>query len=92
MIKAKDLIKDQKARESRKILTFEKIYNILEKKIIYASQGDIYHIWYEIPSFILGLPLYSVKDCKDYLEIKLKDNGFKTTFLEPNILIINWNT
>jgi hypothetical protein len=90
MIKAKDLLKEQKARESRKIVTFEKIYIILEKKILYASQGDIYHIWYEIPNFILGLPLYSVKDCKDYLEKKLKDNGFNTTFLEPNILIIKW--
>ena len=34
MVKADELIKEQKEREERKKKTFDKIYNLIEKKII----------------------------------------------------------
>ena len=90
MIKAKDLIKDQKARESRKILTFDKIYSRVEKTINSASSGNFFYTWYEIPEFIVGLPLYSLSECISYIQNKLTSNGFKYELLGKNILIITW--
>jgi hypothetical protein len=90
MVKASDLIKQQKEREERKKKTFDKIYMVVEKKITLASEGDYYYTWYQIPEFLVGLPLYSVDECKNYIQEKLKMNGFKTEFFLPNILLIKW--
>jgi hypothetical protein len=43
-----------------------------------------------IPEFIIGLPLYSLTECKDYIIRKIGKNGFKIEFFEPNILLIKW--
>jgi hypothetical protein len=91
MVKADELIKQQKEREDRKFITFEKIYKIVEKKICYASSGDFYHTWYEMPEFLVGLPMYSRKECRKYITDKLLLNGFTTEFYEPNILLIKWS-
>jgi hypothetical protein len=90
MIKAQDLIKKQKKKESRKYLIYDKIYKSIEKKIELASSGDHFHTWYEIPVFILGCPVYSVKDCKEYIGTKLKNNGFECNYYDSNLLLIKW--
>jgi hypothetical protein len=90
MVKATELIKQQKEREDRKKLTFDKIYLVIEKKIVLASSGDYYYTWYQIPEFLVGLPMYSVDECQKYIQEKLKVNGFETEFFLPNILLIKW--
>ena len=90
MVKAENLIKEQKEREDKKKETFEKIFIIIEKKIVLASAANFYYTWYLIPEFIVGLPLYSLIECKDYIEKKIKNNGFESEFFEPNILFIKW--
>jgi hypothetical protein len=90
MVKAEELIKQQKEREERKKLTFDKIYSHIEKKIVLASAGDYYYTWYQIPEFLVGLPMYSLTECQKYVEKKLKNNGFETEFFQPNILLVKW--
>ncbi len=90
MIKASDLVKKQKEIDNKKYDTFKKIYTIIEKKIILASNGNNYSITYEVPTFLVGVSLYSLNECKKYLRHQLKKNGFKSKFHEPNILIVNW--
>jgi hypothetical protein len=90
MVKANNLIKEQKDRDERKKLTFDKIFLIIEKKIVLASAANNYYCWYSIPAFIIGLPMYSLKNCKEYIEMKIKNNGFETEFFEPNIFLIKW--
>ncbi len=90
MIKAKDLIKQQKNKEEQKKKTYDKIYNIIEKKICIASNANCYHTWYQVPEFLVGLPVYSHKDCKKYLQDKLITNGFQVDLFDPNILFIKW--
>ena len=90
MVKADKLIKEQKDRDDRKKVTFDKILMKIEKKIVLSSSGNFYYAWFQIPEFILGLPLYSLKECKDYISMKLKNDGFETEFFEPNYLLIKW--
>jgi hypothetical protein len=90
MVKADKLIKEQKKREDKKKETFNKILEKVEKKIILASSANYYFTWYSIPEFIIGLPLYSLTECKDYIIRKVDKNGFKIEFFEPNILLIKW--
>jgi hypothetical protein len=90
MVKAGKLIKEQKERDERKKITFEKVFIKIEKKIVMASAANYYYCWYSIPEFIVGLPMYSFKECKEYVEIKVNNNGFETEFFDPNILLIKW--
>ena len=90
MVKAGDLIKAQKEREKIKFKTFNKVFNIIEKKIVYASASNFYYIWYEVPQYIIGEPLYNYNECIEYLEKKINTNGFKIEKYEPNILLISW--
>lgn len=90
MVKADDLIKQQKEREDRKYVTFDKIYKLVEKKICTSSLGNFYYTWYQVPDFLVGLPLYSHKDCQKYIINKLTKNGFEIEFFEPDIILIKW--
>lgn len=90
MVKAEDLIKQQKEREDRKYLTFDKIYTHVEKKICSASAGNYYYTWFQVPEMLIGLPSYCYKECQTYIMSKLKKNGFETEFFEPNIILIKW--
>jgi hypothetical protein len=90
MVKANELINSQKERDEKKKITFEKIFVHVEKKIITASSGNYYYTWYQIPEFLIGLPMYSIIECQEYIEKKLKSNGFDTEFYEPNLIHIKW--
>ena len=90
MVKANKLIKEQKKRDNIKKETFNKILAKIEKKIILASAANYYFTWYTIPEFIIGLPLYSLNECKEYIIKKINKNGFITEFFQPNIILINW--
>jgi len=90
MVKAGELITNQKKREKNKYKTFSKIYKLIEKKIILASASNFYYIWYEIPEFIVGLPLYNLAECKTFVVKVLKDNDFKVEEYGTNIILIKW--
>lgn len=88
-IKAKDLIKQQKKKQKEKDLIYKKIYQRIEKKIVMASKLDFSQCLYEIPEFMLGVPLYNLNQCISYNDKKLKENGFKTIW-NRNTVLVNW--
>ena len=90
MVKADKLIKQQKDREDKKNETFDKILLKIEKKIINASSANNYYTGYLVPEFIIGLPLYNLKECVNYIKMKIEKDGFKVEFYEPNLLFIDW--
>ena len=90
MIKAQDLIFKQNERENIKYKTFNKIYEKIEKKIILASSSNFFYVWYEIPEFFIGFPLYKLSECKTYIIKKLTNNGFEIEEFNSNIILIKW--
>lgn len=88
-VKAKDLIKQQKKRIDEKNKIYKKVYERVDKKIVMASSHNYYECLYEVPEFMLGLPLYNIEECINYINNKLIDNGFKTSW-ENNKVLINW--
>ena len=90
MVKAQELINVQKEREQKKFIIFEKIFSNIEKKIVKASAVNYNYIWYEIPQYIIGFPLYNYLECLEYIINKLTNNGFKVEKFKLNILLISW--
>jgi len=88
-VTADELIKKQKARSKKKKIIYEKIYERIEKKIQMSSNVNLFKCWYEIPEFLLNLPIYSTDDCMVYLTNKLIKNGFDV-LSSNNLIIISW--
>lgn len=91
MVKASDLIKEQQEKNNIRKKIYRKVYDRIEKKILQLSNVDEYQCWYEIPEFILGIPLYSFIGCKEYILNRLYKNGFKAQMLSNSLLYVDWS-
>jgi hypothetical protein len=78
-------------RELRNVSIFNKIINRIHKRILTTSKSkqDKY-IWFTIPKFIFGQPLYHQGDCIAYIITKLSDNGFFVKYMHPNTIFLSW--
>ena len=90
MVDAKDLIRKQKEKNEKRKITYDKIYENIEKKIVIASASDYNYLWYEIPEYVMGFPFYKLPECIVYITAKLKSNSFSVDKYDPNILHIQW--
>ncbi len=74
--------------------TYEKIYTRCKNRIKLASDAGELLCVFEIPNFMFGssYPIINVKYCANYIINKLynANNNIKTTFIEPNIIFIDW--
>ena len=90
MVKAQDLINEQRERERNKEKIYKKIYKKVETKILQASSMNLYECWYQLPEFLFNIPLYNLEGCKLYLKNKLNNDGFNIYFTDENIIVISW--
>lgn len=73
--------------------TFNIILEKCHKKIKTIAESGGMNTFYEIPFFILGLPLYDLNNCINYIVKSLKNNGLLVYVLTKpnNIIYISWN-
>jgi hypothetical protein len=74
--------------------TYEQIYKRCANTIKHtAGIGELFCI-FKIPNFLFGsdYPLINIPSCATYITEKLKkiSKQIKTTFVQPDILIIDW--
>ena len=78
----------------RKVKRLELYNSILEKihhRIKYNAELEKTYCFYNIPGFIIGVPLYDIKELTTYVITALKKNGFKLLYIDPNWLFISWS-
>jgi hypothetical protein len=49
-------------------------------------------VWFVVPEYIFGDPIYSNPECIAYIIAKLTNNGFFVKYLHPNTLYISWDS
>lgn len=83
--------KDQR-RDLKQLSIFNKILNRVHRRITITSRTkrNEKFIWFTIPEFIFGEPVYNKTDCIAYVVTKLEENGFFIRFIYPNTLFITW--
>tara|TARA_Y100000590_G_scaffold425594_1_gene533766 strand:- start:14093 stop:14536 length:444 start_codon:yes stop_codon:yes gene_type:complete len=72
---------------------YEKFDGILKKihnRIKYNARLEKTYCFFQIPEFIIGVPLYNIEDLKRYLIELLKKDGFQLIYIDPNWLFITW--
>lgn len=86
-----DLYKSIDTKNQNKKKTFEQVLDRVHSKIKLAAKNDHYACFYPVPEFIIGIPLYNITECIEYLISALKDNGFFIRFIYPNNIYISWD-
>lgn len=87
-----ELYERDKKRDLKQLSIFNKILNRVHRRIhtTYKTRSKDKHIWFAVPEFIFGEPIYDNGDCIAYLVTKLQENGFFIKYLHPNTLFISW--
>jgi hypothetical protein len=87
-----ELYEKKQQRDQRQLSVFNKILNRINKRIMTTSQmkRDEKYIWYQVPPYIFGEPIYDQTDCIAYVVTKLAENGFHVKYINPGTLFISW--
>jgi hypothetical protein len=87
-----ELYEKKQKRDQRQLSVFNKILNRINRRITTTSQmkRDEKYIWYQVPPYIFGEPIYDQTDCIAYVVTKLAENGFHVKYINPGTLFISW--
>jgi hypothetical protein len=86
-----DLHRNITMKKQKRIECFEKVVELCHKKIVSSSDNKKTRIFYEVPEFILGYPLYDINDCIRHVMDALQSNGFIVTYYFPRYLYVSWD-
>lgn len=79
---------EHKKRESTN--TFDMLYEKCNMMLLKYAKNEKYRFFYEVPEFVLGVPLYKLSDAVKYIMEKLLKNGFLVKYYFPKYLYISW--
>lgn len=87
-----DLYDKQQQRDVRQITIFNKILNRIHKRIKATGKSKMkeQYIWFTIPEYIFGEPVYNKAECIAYIIAKLEANKFHIRYVHPNTLYVSW--
>lgn len=90
-IDMKELYSTINAKTLRRMELYDSILKKCHSRILYNSNLQRTYCFYQIPEFVIGVPLYDVIELRKYIMNSLKTNGFDLLYIEPNWLFIYWN-
>lgn len=87
-----DLYENKKRRDLKQIAIFNKILNRLYKRIQLTARNKMNekHIWFNIPEYIFGEPIYDKGECTGYIVAQLESDKFHIRYIHPNALFVSW--
>jgi len=77
-------------RKQNRTQIYESVLEKCHMKIKAAAKQENYQCIYDIPEYVVGLPLYNINECMDFIINQLNDNGFKVNYYFPKVLHISW--
>jgi hypothetical protein len=93
-ISLNELYRMRKQKETNKKMCYDKVLERCHGRIRTAAQYGGMNTFYEIPGMIVGLPLYNIQTCTEYVITKLRETGFLVQLLPPPsmyVLYISWD-
>jgi len=85
------LYESSRRKELKKFETFDKILQRCHNKITLYAENRKTECIYEVPEFIIGVPLYDINELREYLVSSLNKNGFILKQIPPNWIYISWD-
>ena len=88
------LYEKRQKRDLKQLSIFNKILNRIHKRIDYTSKNkncNDTHIWFLVPQYLVGEPVYDKGECIGYLVSQLEQNGFFVKYVHPQTLLVRWH-
>lgn len=86
-----ELYNKAKIKELKKYETYDKILLKCHNRIKLYSENKKTECLYQIPKFIMGIPLYNIDELKEYIVNALKKNGFLIKEYNDYWIFISWD-
>lgn len=83
----------KKKKELRKV-AFDKVIELIHKRIKNVSGYGGLNTFYEVPGILVGYPLYDIVECTSYIVSALRKNGFLVQILPPPhfcVFYVSWD-
>ena len=92
MLRARDVWDEQEERRMNRMTAMVPIITQIQAKIrtqaVHNSNAP--YIVYEVPSYVFGYPLFSLKEAVDYLLSEFAKAGYWVWVVESKYLMISW--
>lgn len=88
-----DLYENKQKRDLKQLTIFNKILNRLQNRIKLTARNKTNetHIWFVVPEYIFGEPIYDKGECIAYIVSKLESDKFQIRYIHPNTLFVSWS-
>jgi len=89
-----DLYEKRQKRDLKQLSIFNKILKRVHKRINHTAKNKNIQensIWFQVPSYLVGEPIYDKGECIGYVVSQLEKNGFFVKYVHPNTLFISWH-
>ena len=87
----KELYSTVNAKTLKRMEIYDNVLKKCHKRIKYNATLQRTYCFFQIPEFIIGIPLFEPQEMKTYIINSLKTNGFKLLYIEPNWLFVHWD-
>jgi len=86
-----DIESFHKEKIKKWIKVYEKVLGHCFRKLREHVLRDQKFCFFPVPEYLPGFPLFNITHCTCFIIKKLKHANFKTKFIPPNVIYINWN-
>jgi len=89
-----ELYERRQKRDLKQLSIFNKILNRIHKRFQHTAKNKNCNdnfIWFNVPEYLVGEPIYDKGECLGYLVSQLENNGFHVKYMHPNTLFISWH-
>lgn len=87
----KTLYHQQIQREENKKEYYEQIIRKIHARIETCAKRNELRCLFQIPEFVIGIPLYNRVKCSRYAMSRLSNEGFFIKYIHPYIIFIDWS-
>jgi len=92
MLRARDVWNEQEQRRENRMAAMTPVILQIQAKIrqqaIHNSNAP--YIVYEVPTFVFGYPLFSLKEAVEFLYREYSNAGYWVWIVESKYLVISW--
>ena len=85
-----DVLQIQRNRRDRANKIFYKIFERVKIRINHTAKYGGTHCYYDVPQLLYGLPSVDLGKCADFIEKKLREEGFVVYRLSNTNFLISW--
>jgi hypothetical protein len=92
MLRAKDLWRQSEEQREKRLAAMQSILKQIASQIRNQciQQVESPFLAFDVPTFVLGYPLYNIQEALLFLQEAVAEQGFQVWVVEPKTLFISW--